>query len=379
MHDGGQFPSGASRHDCKPGAGRMTYRGRASEIRADSIGKKFGTFAALEDISLTVGRGEFLTFLGPSGSGKTTLLMILGGFEQATSGTLFLDGLDVTQASAEARGFGMVFQGYALFPHMSVAQNIAFPLKVQRRSAPEIKRRTAEMIEMVGLGGHGHKRPSALSGGQQQRVALARALAYEPPVLLLDEPFSALDKNLRGQMQDEMRRLHRETGTTFVFVTHDQSEALALSSRIAIFDHGTLQQLADPREIYERPANRFVAEFLGDINILPVTDAATHGDMTLSRFEDARVRTILSAGKPSGALAIRPEHMQVARSQPTEGNAVAAIVTDLTYLGAETRVSVQTPGGQPLTLNMTTCLMSDDIFTGAGIWVTWPEASGVFL
>lgn len=176
---------------------------KASEIRAEGICKRFGTFDALKDISLTIGRGEFLTFLGPSGSGKTTMLMLLGGFEQATRGTLLLDGVDVTNQPAETRGFGMMFQGYALFPHMTEAQNIAFPLKVQKRASQEIKRRTDEMIEMVGLGGHAHKRPSALSGGQQQRVALARALAYEPPVLLLDEPFSALDRNLRGQMQDE--------------------------------------------------------------------------------------------------------------------------------------------------------------------------------
>lgn len=216
----------------------MPQTDRAAEIGAEKIRKTYGAFNALSDVSLKVGRGEFLTLLGPSGSGKTTFLMIIAGFEAASAGRLFLNGDDVTNSPAEARAFGMVFQGYALFPHMTVEQNIAFPLKVQRRSRSEVKRRTEEMIEMVGLSGHGHKRPSGLSGGQQQRVALARALAYEPPALLLDEPFSALDKNLRGQMQDEVRRLHREIGTTFIFVTHDQSEALALSSRVAIFDHG---------------------------------------------------------------------------------------------------------------------------------------------
>jgi putative spermidine/putrescine transport system ATP-binding protein len=187
----------------------------------------------------------------------------------------------------------MVFQGYALFPHMTAEENIAFPLKVQGRTGAEVRRRVAEMVEMVGLGGHGHKRPSGLSGGQQQRVALARALAYGPPVLLLDEPFSALDKNLRGQMQDEMRRLHRETGTTFVFVTHDQEEALALSSRVAIFEKGRLQQIAAPREVYERPANRFVAEFLGDINILPVRDGRVEGGRSRRR----RPRAIWRSGR----------------------------------------------------------------------------------
>ncbi len=180
------------------------------------------------------------------------------------------------------------------------------------------------------LGGHGHKRPSGLSGGQQQRVALARALAYDPPVLLLDEPFSALDKNLRGQMQDEVRRLHRELGTTFVFVTHDQSEALALSTRVAIFERGVLQQIAAPQEIYERPANRFVAEFLGDINILPLT--AVTGSRAV--IEGQTVQVTATAGAPTQALAIRPEHMRLAITAPTTGNAIAATLRDLTYLGA---------------------------------------------
>ncbi len=232
-----------------------------TQIEARSVGKKFGKFNALRDVSLQVANGEFLSLLGPSGSGKTTFLTLLGGYENATSGKLFLDGQDMTGWTAKQRGFGMVFQGYALFPHLTVAENIAFPLKVQKRSKSDIKDRVARMVEMVGLSGHEGKRPRALSGGQQQRVALARALAYEPEVLLLDEPFSALDKNLRGQMQEELRRLHRDLGTTFVFVTHDQEEALALSTRIAIFNHGELQQVGTPDTVYERPANRFTAEF----------------------------------------------------------------------------------------------------------------------
>ena len=357
----------------------MTSRKQAAEICATGIGKRFGTFDALKDISLTIGRGEFLTFLGPSGSGKSTMLMVLGGFEPASSGTLLLDGVDVTNQPAEARGFGMMFQGYALFPHMTVAQNIAFPLKVQRRSAAQVKRRTEEMIEMVGLGGHGHKRPAALSGGQQQRVALARALAYEPPVLLLDEPFSALDRNLRGQMQDEMRRIHRETGTTFVFVTHDQSEALALSSRIAIFSAGTLQQVATPRDIYERPVNRFVAEFLGDINILPLQDVKQSNTSTTARFEGSILHTTPDAGSPTSLLAIRPEHMSITSSTPEKGNAIPAKIADVTYMGAETRLSAVTSAGQALTLTAGAESMSDLLQAGSDIWVSWPEDRGVFL
>lgn len=357
----------------------MTGRKQAAEIRAEGIGKRFGTFDALKDISLTIARGEFLTFLGPSGSGKTTMLMVLGGFVRASAGTLLLNGVDVTRQPAEARGFGMMFQGYALFPHMTVAQNIAFPLKVQRRSTAEVKRRTEEMIDMVGLGGHAHKRPSALSGGQQQRVALARALSYEPPVLLLDEPFSALDRNLRGQMQDEMRRIHRDTGTTFVFVTHDQSEALALSSRIAIFEAGTLQQVATPRDIYERPANRFVAEFLGDINLLPLQDVTQTNSGVTARFEGSTLHTTPDAGAPTALLAIRPEHMQITSAAPEQGNAIPAQITDMTYMGAETRVSVVTPAGHALTLNAGADQMSNHLQPGTDIWISWSKDRGVFL
>ncbi len=339
---------------------------KAAEIGAHQIGKTFGSFTALADISMVIGRGEFLTLLGPSGSGKTTFLMVLSGFEAPTSGHLTLDGQEMTAIPPERRGFGMVFQGYALFPHMTVAENIAFPLKVQRKPAAQVKARVDAMVEMTGLSGHAHKRPTGLSGGQQQRVALARALACEPPVLLLDEPFSALDKNLRGQMQDEMRRIHRDTGTTFVFVTHDQSEALALSSRVAIFEKGRLQQIAPPREVYERPANRFVAEFLGDINILPVADGKVEG------------RAVQGPG-PAGDLAIRPEYMGLSLTDPAEGNAVAARLTDLTYLGAETRLSLETASGRALVLHRPTADLPEGLTPGAAVWATWAPSRGFLL
>ncbi len=352
---------------------------KAAEIGAEAIGKSFGSFAALTDISLTIGRGEFVTLLGPSGSGKTTFLMILAGFEAATTGRLTLDGHDLTNTPAEARAFGMVFQGYALFPHMTVEQNIAFPLKVQGRTDSDIKRRVGEMVEMVGLGGHSHKRPSGLSGGQQQRVALARALVYDPPVLLLDEPFSALDKNLRGQMQDEVKRLHRELGTTFVFVTHDQSEALALSSRVAIFDKGTLQQIAPPKEVYERPANRFVAEFLGDINILNISDVSVTPDGAQASFEGQSLRIAGMPGTPSRVLAVRPEYMSLCLTRPDTGNAIAATLRDLTYLGAETQLSLASAGQVPLVLSVPTAALPTGLTIGASVWAAWPPDRGIFL
>ena len=350
-------------------------RRRASEIGAEGVGKSFGRFRALDDITLTIGRGEFVTLLGPSGSGKTTFLMILAGFETATRGRLTLNGADMTRMPAEARAFGMVFQGYALFPHMTVEENIAFPLKVQRRSSPEIARRTAEMVEMVGLAGHGRKRPAALSGGQQQRVALARALAYEPAALLLDEPFSALDKNLRGQMQDEMRRLHREIGTTFVFVTHDQSEALALSDRVAIFDAGRLAQIDTPQAVYDRPANRFVAEFLGDINILPLTGLQTEGGVSTGSFLGTALR---GTGGPAPNLAVRPEDMTLSLARPEAHNALPALTRDLIYQGADTRLSL-TVGGHPLTLTMPTAEVPRGLAPGHNVWVAWAEEKGVFV
>ena len=347
---------------------------QAAEIRAEGIGKTYGSFAALTDVSLTVAKGEFLTLLGPSGSGKTTFLMVLAGFHSPTTGRLLIDGTDVSAQPAEKRGFGMMFQGYALFPHMSVEENIAFPLRVQRRPADEIRRRVGEMVEKVGLTGHQKKRPAGLSGGQQQRVALARALVYEPPVMLLDEPFSALDKNLRGQMQIEVRRLHRETGTTFVFVTHDQSEALALSTRVAVFDKGQLQQFADPRSVYERPANRFVAEFLGDINILPIKRDA--GGRMLCEGS-----VVHAHGTPGsdGLLAIRPEYMNLCMQAPDSGNALPARVVDLTYLGAETRVALSSPGGLALSMTIPTARLPAGLEGGAPVWATWPEDRGQYL
>lgn len=352
---------------------------KAAEIGAERIGKSFGSFAALTDVSLTIGRGEFLTLLGPSGSGKTTFLMILAGFEAASRGRLTRDGADMMHTPAEARGFGMVFQGFALFSHMTVEQNIAFPLKVQGRSTRDIKRRVAEMVEMVGLGGHGHKRPVGLSGGQQQRVALARALAYDPPVLLLDEPFSALDKNLRSLMQDEVRRLHRELGTTFVFVTHDQSEALALSSRVAIFDHGILQQVGAPKDAYERPANQFVAEFLGNINILPLSNLTAPSGGAQGSFEGQGLHMASSLGKPTTTFAVRPEYMSLALSKPQGGNAIQAAVRDLIYLGSETQLLLATPGGVALMLSIPTAIFPQNLTVGATVWATWPTDRGIFL
>jgi putative spermidine/putrescine transport system ATP-binding protein len=235
------------------------------------------------------------------------------------------------------------------------------------------------MVDKVGLRGHEKKRPADLSGGQQQRVALARALAFEPSVLLLDEPFSALDKNLRGSMQDEVRRLHQETGTTFVFVTHDQEEALALSTRVAIFNHGKLQQLASPRDVYEKPANRFVAEFLGDINILPLKGSSAVASGAEARCGSELIHASAAAGTPTANLAIRPEHMALYADKPDSGNAIPVAIDSMTYLGSVTRFSVKTPECPALVLEMPTHAVAPSFVPGSSAWVGWREDQGYFL
>ncbi len=358
----------------------MHQPGRAAEIKAIGIGKSFGQFRALNDLSLDIGRGEFLALLGPSGSGKTTFLMILAGFLPPSDGRLFSDGVDITDQPAELRAAGMVFQGYALFPHMSVEANIAFPLKVRKLPASEIKERVAEMIARVGLKGHENKLPSQLSGGQQQRVALARALVFEPGVLLLVEPFSALDKSLRGQMQAEMKRLHQETGTTFVFVTHDQSEALALASRIAIFNHGEVLQVGTPTEVYDRPANRFVAELLRGIKNLPRKDVRQENGAATGLCEDRAVTVRDAKGVTGDAfLAVRPEYMTI-RSEAVSGeNGIAATTTASTYLGAATKLDLLTKQGTKLTVSVPNDIAADALRGGNSVWLTWPAERGVLL
>ena len=254
-------------------------------IRLDHISKAFGTYAALHDVSLEARDGEFLALLGPSGSGKTTLMRIIAGLEFPDSGRVWFGGEDVTDVKAAARGVGFVFQHYALFKHMTVADNVAFGLAVRKRrdrpAKAEIKRRVDELLELVQLGGLGDRYPAQLSGGQRQRIALARALAVEPQLLLLDEPFGALDAKVRKDLRRWLRTLHDSMGVTSVFVTHDQEEALELADRVVVMDYGRIEQIAEPRTVYDRPANAFVYDFVGDSNRLPVVvsggRAAFHG------------------------------------------------------------------------------------------------------
>jgi putative spermidine/putrescine transport system ATP-binding protein len=308
----------------------------------DRVGKRYGEFVAAADVTLEVGRGEFVTLLGPSGSGKTTLLMAIAGFVTPDAGRILLDGKPIDHLPPEKRNFGMVFQGYALFPHMTVGENVAFPLKVRRTPSAETRERVQRVLDLVQLSQLGDRLPRQLSGGQQQRVALARALVFAPHLLLLDEPLSALDKKLRAELQMELRDLHRRVGLTFIYVTHDQEEALALSDRIAILRGGRLVQQGSPAELYERPATRFVADFFGRSNFLRAT-ITERGDGTFAC--EVGGHRVLQAGPapagPTALLALRPEKIAVLRDGPAPANAVEGRLAAWSYLGSAYQLEVE--------------------------------------
>lgn len=295
-----------------------------------AFGQGDGAVRALDDVSVEIRKGEFFTLLGPSGCGKTTLLRLIAGFEMPTDGTILLDGADITYLPPNQRPVNTVFQSYALFPHLTVAQNIAFGLQMLGKPAAEVKARTEKMIALVQLDAMAGRKTSQLSGGQQQRVALARALAPQPKVLLLDEPLSALDYKLRKEMQIELKRLQLETGITFVFVTHDQEEALTMSDRVGVMSSGKLQQVGSPREIYTAPRNRFVASFIGETNFLPAT--VVPGGVRLGC--GAMVEMSGLAGSGPTTLTIRPEQVRLADA--AEPGAIAAQVSNLVYFGTDT-------------------------------------------
>ncbi len=346
-------------------------------VKLDGLGKIYGRIAALDDVSLTIREGEFLTFLGPSGSGKSTTLMALAGFIDLNRGRVLLEGRDITGLPPEKRDFGVVFQGYALFPHMTVAQNVAYPLKIRRVAGAEADTRVREVLERVGLAPMADRPVARLSGGQQQRVALARALIFRPKMLLLDEPLSALDRRLRQEMQQELARLHRDFGTTFLFVTHDQEEALALSDRIVVFNQGRVEQIGTPQEVYDRPANRFVANFLGDMNLIPVHAEAREGNVTicLSGTRRLRVREEVAPGA-QGWLALRPERMGLSETQPG-GNALPATVTTITYQGTHLILQLEAEDGLALDARLAvTDPLAARLAVGMAVWCHWPEESG---
>ena len=313
----------------------------------DAVQKSYdGEILVVKDLNLKVARGEFLTMLGSSGSGKTTCLMMLAGFEPATHGEIYLDGQPINNVPPHKRGIGMVFQNYALFPHMSVAENLAFPLEVRKMEKSEIESRVNKALDMVQLGAFGDRRPAQLSGGQQQRVAVARALVFDPELVLMDEPLGALDKQLREQMQYEIKHIHENLGVTVVYVTHDQSEALTMSNRVAVFNDGVIQQLALPDELYERPDNAFVAQFIGENNTFVGDIKESDGESVTVDINGSIIKALnvnTSGVGNKTTLSIRPE--RVALNPSNEGdypNVFKAQVKELIYLGdhIRTRASV---------------------------------------
>ncbi len=302
-----------------------------------------GESLVVQNLDLKIRRGEFLTLLGPSGSGKTTTLMMLAGFEVPTAGRIFLDGASIEQTPPNKRDIGVVFQNYALFPHMTVAENLAFPLEVRGVPKAEIGPKVERALEMVQLGGYSKRRPTQLSGGQQQRVALARAFVFEPKLMLMDEPLGALDKQLREHMQLEIRHLHERLGVTVVYVTHDQSEAMTMSDRIAVFNNGRIQQLGSAVDLYEHPSNAFVARFIGENNRLLGTIASVDGEWCKATLDDGLtvIAKAVNVGPVGTAttLSIRPERAVIAAPGAAMGeNQFKATVQELIYLGDHTRV-----------------------------------------
>ena len=326
-------------------------------VRFASVNKSYdGKSLAVCDLDLEVRRGEFLSLLGASGSGKTTTLMMLAGFERPTSGRIELAGKPLDNVPPWRRDIGIVFQSYALFPHMTVFQNIAFPLKQRRRTATEIDQRVRDMLALVKLEGLQDRLPAQLSGGQQQRVALARALVFDPQLVLMDEPLGALDKRLREHMQLELKRIHARVGVTIVYVTHDQGEALAMSDRIAVFSEGRIRQLATPSELYERPVDALVADFVGENNRIEGTLEALSGDRCrVTVDQQFHVTALAPAGARPGAdvvLAIRPERIVLGAVASGGENILQGIVSGVVYLGDHARIEVALASGRTLSMRL---------------------------
>src|ERR1700738_2888413 len=352
-------------------------------LRIDAVVKKFGVFRAVDRLALDIRAGEFFALLGPSGCGKTTLLRMLAGFETPDEGRILLGGKDIAQARPHQRPVNMMFQNYALFPHLTVRDNIAFGLKRAGMPRAEIATRVAEMVALVKLEGLEQRKPDQLSGGQKQRVALARSLARRPQVLLLDEPLAALDKKLRESTQAELMELQRRLGTTFVIVTHDQEEAMTVADRIGVMDAGRLEQVATPRELYEAPASRWIAEFVGDVNILEGQGTGPEGGGLVISTRDAGTIVVAEPRQPIDkaivSVAIRPEKVKLSRRGPASDavnahaiNRLEGIVTDVGYLGGVTTYKVKLDSGATLRSSMAnTARLDIDAYNAGQRVVAW--------
>ena len=344
----------------------------------DHVQKSYdGQTLVVKDLNLDIGRGEFLTMLGPSGSGKTTCLMMLAGFETATHGRIMLDGRNINDVPPHKRGIGMVFQNYALFPHMTVGENLAFPLEVRGMAKAERAERVARALDMVQMGKFANRRPAQLSGGQQQRIALARALVFDPKLVLMDEPLGALDKQLREHMQFEIKHLHERLGITVVYVTHDQGEALTMSDRIAVFNDGRIQQLAPPSVLYEQPENSFVASFIGENNVLPGTLESLDGQggamvrLGDGSLVDATAVNVREAGSRTN-ISVRPERVEFKPELiPAGGHTLDAEVLEVIYMGDILRTRMRVAGSDNFVMKCRNTIDQTRLTPGQRVRIGW--------
>ncbi|UZF90866.1 ABC transporter ATP-binding protein [Bosea sp. NBC_00550] len=353
-------------------------------IEISGLRKDYGSVVALHDTELSVPTGEFLTLLGPSGSGKTTLLNLIAGMAAPTRGRIVINGRDVTEVPSEKRGLGMVFQNYALMPHMTVSENIAFPLEIRRVPRAEIRRRVAEVLELVRLPHVGDRKPKELSGGQQQRISIARCIVYKPDLILMDEPLGALDKKLREQMQLEIRRIHKELGITMLYVTHDQEEALNMSDRIMLMNAGRVEQIGTPDELYFEPCTQFAADFIGASTLLDATVAETGEPalLRLSASESCRVRLHSPASVgAAGKLLLRPEALRLVQNgQVAAGHNVLSGHLDNTLVtGATSKHFVTLDSGATVSIQELTDPSTTRLEPGLRVQVSWPAETGRFL
>ena len=350
---------------------------RTAFVEFDRVQKSYdGETLVVKDLNLSVGRGEFLTMLGPSGSGKTTCLMMLAGFETATHGEIRLDGKEINNIPPHKRGIGMVFQNYALFPHMTVGENLAFPLEVRKIGKADREAKVQRALDMVQMGAFGNRRPAQLSGGQQQRVALARALVFEPELVLMDEPLGALDKQLREQMQFEITNLAHQLGITTVYVTHDQTEALTMSDRVAVFDDGRIQQLAPPDELYEQPRNSFVAQFIGENNTLGGTVETIAADRCTVRLGDGTLIDAVPVNVDhegeSTCVSIRPERVEFRPDRiPEDAHTIEAEVLEFIYMGDAFRTRLRVAGNDQFVMKYRNAQGQVRLSPGERIRIGW--------
>lgn len=345
-------------------------------VRFEEISKTYdGESLVIEGLNLDVMRGEFLTLLGPSGSGKTTALMMLAGFENPTEGRILIDGRPIHQVPPHKRDIGVVFQNYALFPHLTIGQNLSFPLKVRRWSAADIRTAVDRALDMVQLGKLADRKPSQLSGGQQQRVAVARALIFQPSLVLMDEPLGALDKNLREEMQNEIRRLHSDLGLTVLYVTHDQSEALTMSTRVAVFRGGRIQQLSPARDLYEHPANLFVANFIGENNAIHGHVISVDGEACRVRLEDGQIAAGLRIDPALGTeervtLSVRPERIMI--DPPDHFDTILeGTIDEMVYHGDHFRLSLRGKSAASYQAKVPNSGWQDDLKPGRPVRFGW--------